>query len=473
MPARILIVDDDPDILSGLKKRLEWMGHHTITATDGAKALAAIQQEAPSLVLLDLELPILSGIDVLERLNGRGKVTAQADAETAGDNDQAIPPVIVLTAFGTVNRAVEAMKLGACDFLTKPFDPDHLGIAIQKALERESLKREVTRLRSDLGARYSTIVAVSVKMKDVVTVAKRAAATGAVILLQGETGTGKELLARSIHRWSARKSKPFMVINCAALPENLLENELFGHERHAFTGAAQMQEGKIEAAEGGTVFLDEIGDMPILLQSRLLRLLQDKEFFRLGGTRQIRVDVRFIAATHRDLPRYVSQGIFREDLYYRLNVIPILLPALRERLEDVSHLAAHIIEREMREQGAGVKRLSSEAVAALSHYHWPGNIRELENVLARAVILSDQAEIHVPHLGLPPAVASPSSNEPSEESSMPYHDSMESHSRWLIIEALRRTEWNQTKAAAILKLQRTYFTRLLRQKNIPVKPLEE
>jgi DNA-binding NtrC family response regulator len=465
MPARILIVDDDPDILAGLKQRLEWMGHYTITAKDGAEALAAIQQEAPSLVLLDLELPILSGIDVLERLSGLGKATVQAADST--------PPVIVLTAFGTINRAVDAMKLGACDFLTKPFDPDHLGIVIQKVLERESLKREVTRLRSDLDARYSTIVAESAKMKDVVTAAKRAAATGAIILLQGETGTGKELLARSIHRWSPRRSKPFMVVNCAALPEHLLENELFGHERGAFTGATQMQEGKIEAAEGGTVFLDEIGDMPLPLQSRLLRLLQDKEFQRVGGTLQIRVDVRFVAATHRDLPRSVQQGIFREDLYYRINVLPIGIPALRERLEDVPGLAAHILEREIREHGTDMKRLTSEAVATLSHYHWPGNIRELENILARAVILSDRDEIHAAHLGLSSAVASQSSNELHEAAAVPYHDSMESHSRWLITEALRRTGWNQTKAAASLKLQRTYFTRLLKQKKIPLKPLEE
>jgi DNA-binding NtrC family response regulator len=473
MPTRILIVDDDPDILAGLKQRLEWMGHHAITATDGAEALTAIQQEAPSLVLLDLELPILSGIDVLDRLYGRGKATAQAATTTHGGNDETIPPIIVLTAFGTINRAVEAMKLGACDFLTKPFDPEHLGIVIQKVLERESLKREVTRLRSDLDARYSTIVAESAKMKDMVTIAKRAALSGVIVLLQGETGTGKELLARSIHRWSQRKNRPFMVVNCAALPENLLENELFGHERGAFTGAAQMQEGKIEAAEGGTVFLDEIGDMPLPLQSRLLRVLQDKEFQRVGGTRQIRVDVRFVAATHRDLPRSVLQGIFREDLYYRLNVLPIILPALRERLEDIPRLAAHILEREIREHGTDMKRLTSEAVATLSHYHWPGNIRELENILSRAVILSDRDEIDTTHLGLPPAVTSRFSNELFEGSSVPYHDSMESHSRWLITEALRRTGWNQTKAAASLKLQRTYFTRLLKQKKIPLKPLEE
>ena len=468
MSARILIVDDDPDILAGLKQRLEWMGHHTIIAKDGAGALTAIQQEAPNLVLLDLELPILSGIDVLDRLNGRGKATS-----TLGENDEIIPPIIVLTAFGTINRAVEAMKLGACDFLTKPFDIDHLRIVIQKILERESLKREVTRLRSDLNARYSTIVAESSKMKDVISTAKRAAASAAIILLQGETGTGKELLARSIHRWSQRWSKPFMVINCAALPESLLENELFGHERGAFTGATQMQEGKIEAAEGGTVFLDEIGDMPLLVQSRLLRVLQDKEFHRVGGTQQVRVDVRFVAATHRDLSRCVRQDTFREDLYYRLNILPITVPPLRERLEDVPRLTNHILAREIAEHGTDVKRLSSDAVEALSHYHWPGNIRELENILSRAVILSDLDEIQTTHLGLPHAVVPLSSNKLREESSVPYHDSMESHSRWLILEALRKTGWNQTRAAAILNLQRTYFTKLLKQKKISTRPLEK
>ncbi len=271
-----------------------------------SEALAAIQHEVPSLILLDLKLPILSGIDVLKRLNGRGKM-AHAAAAHPGEHHETIPPTIILTAFGTINRAVEAMKLGACDFLTKLFDPDHLGFVIKKVLERESLKREVTRLRSDQDARYSTIVAESSTMKEVITAAKRAAISGAIILLQGETGTGKELLARSIHRWSPRRSKPLMVVNCAALPEHLLENELFGHERGAFTGATHMQEGKIEATEGGTVFLDEIGDMPLLLQSRFLRLLQNKEFQRLGGTHQIRVDVGFVVATHRDLRRCVKE----------------------------------------------------------------------------------------------------------------------------------------------------------------------
>lgn len=469
MPARILIVDDDPDILSGLKRRLEWLGYQTITAKDGAEALAAIQRESPALVLLDLELPIVSGIDVLKRLNDVWKADQQtSSAPLDGSHEPAIP-IIILTAFGTINRAVEAMKLGACDFLTKPFDPDHLGMLIQKVLERQSLKREVRHLRSEVDARYATIVAESSTMKAIVAEVKRGAVSDAIILLQGETGTGKELLARAIHRWSSRRNKPFMVVNCAALPENLLENELFGHERGAFTGAMQMQEGKIEAAEGGTVFLDEIGDLPLALQSRFLRLLQDKEFHRVGGTRLIRVDVRFIAATNKDLSRAIKQGTFREDLYYRLNVFPVTLPPLRERREDIPLLAAHIIEREILQQGTEKKQLSPSTVEALCHYHWPGNIRELENVLARAVILSDQHEIQSQHLGLPAIVASQGSKQASDEIVLPYYDSMESHSRWIIAEALRRTGWNQTKAAALLKLQRTYFTKLLKQKKIPTR----
>ena len=472
MAARILIVDDDPDILSGLKQRLEWMGHHIITAKDGAEALTAIQHAEPSLVLLDLELPVLSGLEVLEHLNGRGKTMAQQGQATAEKAGQPIPPIIILTAYGTVDRVVEAMKLGACDFLTKPFNPDHLGMVIQKVLERESLKREVTYLRSDLDARYSTIVAESARMKDVVTAAKRAAASDITILLQGETGTGKELLARSIHRWSSRKNKPFMVVNCAALPEQLLENELFGHERGSFTGATHMQEGKIEAAEGGTVFLDEIGDMPLPLQSRLLRLLQDREFHRVGGTHQIRADIRFLAATNKDLPRAVKDGTFREDLYFRLSMFPVTLPPLRDRQEDTSVLAHHIMEREGARAGVKKKQLSPGAMDALCHYHWPGNIRELENVLARAMILSDGPVIQAEDLGLPGIVTPQGAPPVPEGKSLPYHESMEAHSRWLITQALRRTGWNQTQAAVLLKLQRTYLTKLMKQKQISSRPAE-
>ena len=474
MSARILIVDDDPDILSGLTERLEWMGHQTFTARDGAAALTAIQDEAPTLVILDIELPLFSGIQILERLHGQRTAPDQHMVSTAAwKRPEPFPPIIVLTAFGTISRAVEAMKLGAVDFLTKPFDSNHLEMVIQKALERELLKREVVHLRSDLDARYSTVVAESAKMKELVTAVTRAAASNAMVLLQGETGTGKELLARSIHRCSPRSHRPFMVINCGALPENLLENELFGHERGAYTGATHMQEGKVEAADGGTVFLDEIGDMPLPLQSRFLRFLQDKEFQRVGGTRSIRVDVRFVAATNKDLARCVQAGTFRQDLYYRLNVLPLVLPPLRERLEDIPGLTAHILKREVLEHGSKDKRLSAEAIMTLSHYHWPGNVRELENILARAVILSDQAEIRTVHLGLPSLISPASENQSSEDSMLPYHESIESHSRWLITEALRRAGWNQTKAAAILQLQRTYFTKLLKQKKVPPRPPAE
>jgi DNA-binding NtrC family response regulator len=468
MPARILIVDDDPDILSGLKQRIEWLGHQTLTATDGAEALSAIQQEKPSLVLLDLELPVLSGLDVLERLCSVSPAGFREGSPSAG-GQTLTPPIIMLTAFGTIQRAVQAMKLGACDFLTKPFDPEHLECLIRNVLDRESLVREVTQLRLQVESRYATIVAESRKMKEVLMLARRAASSDAVVLLLGETGTGKELLARTIHRWSGRSNRCFMAVNCAALPEQLLENELFGHERGAFTGATQMQEGKIEAAEGGTVFLDEIGDMPVALQSRILRLLQDKEFHRVGGTRQVRVDVRFVAATNKDLAQAVKQGTFREDLFYRLNVLPVTLPSLRERQEDLLPLAAHVIAREGGRYGTEKKRLSPQAEEALCHYHWPGNIRELENVIARAVILSDGPEIRAEHLRLPVVAEALEAAHQTHDAIMSYHHAMDAHSRWLIREALRRTDGNQTKAAALLKLQRTYFTKLLKQKGIAVK----
>ncbi len=459
MPKRILIADDDPDILSGLKERLEWSGYQTMTAKTGAEALAAVQQEHPSLVLLDLELPIMSGIEVLERIRN---VNISLGQES--------PPVIMLTAFGTINRAVEAMKLGATDFLTKPFDLNHLECLVRTVLDRQALAKEVTQLRSQVESRYATIVAESQKMKDVVTFAKRVAPSDAAVLILGETGTGKELLARAIHRWSGRADRCFMPVNCAAIPEHLLENELFGHERGAFTGAQHMQEGKIEAADGGTVFLDEIGDMPVALQSRILRVLQDKEFHRVGGTRQIHVDVRFVAATNKNLVQAVKQGAFREDLYYRLNVLPVTLPPLRDRQEDILSLAAHVIAREGGRYGIESKRLTLDAEEALCRYQWPGNIRELENVVARAVILSECHDIRAEHLGLPIRKAVVEKTPASDDGSLSYHHSMESHSRWLIREALRKAEGNQTRAAELLQLQRTYFTKLLKQKGMSTKP---
>lgn len=336
MRPKILVVDDDPDISMMLQDRLEALQYNVVIARDGRRALELIEQEAPNLVLLDVELPQLSGIDVLHRL---GQAKTGGTAENGIRPGDLEPPVIVMTAHGTISIAVDAIKHGAYDFLTKPLDKDHLTIVIQKALERESLRRQVAVLQADVDSRYAKIVGTSSKLRSIIDGAKRAANSDASILLLGESGTGKELFARSIHQWSPRRMMPMVVINCVALTETLLENELFGHERGAFTGADRLHKGKIEMADGGTVFLDEIGDMSLPLQAKLLRVLQDREFQRVGGTKNISVNIRVVAATNKDLRQTVKSGQFREDLYFRLNVINFTLPPLRERLDDIAPLS--------------------------------------------------------------------------------------------------------------------------------------
>jgi transcriptional regulator with PAS, ATPase and Fis domain len=298
------------------------------------------------------------------------------------------------------------------------------------------------------------------------TIAKQAAQTDVTVILFGETGTGKEVVARAIHRWSPRSSKPFIAINCAALPEPLLENELFGHEKGAFTGAVKREPGKIEVAEGGTVFLDEIGDMPLPLQTRLLRVIQDQTFYRVGGTQPVRTHVRFIAATNKDIRQAIKQGTFREDLYYRLAVITVTLPPLRERMDDLPALARHFLDRVVR---MGIHRsctLSDNATRALQQYQWPGNIRELENVLMRAVILCPEDTLQASDLHLGDSPLSSATEAETGAPPLHYHESVDAYSRKIIEEALRRNGWNQTKAAEELGLQRTYLTKLLRQKDI-------
>ena len=353
MKAKVLIVDDDQDIVTMLQDRLDAGGYKTLTASDGLRGIELIEQESPNLVLLDLYLPRLKGMDVLKRM-----------AQNKQSEDI---PVIVMTAAGTIPDAVEAMRHGAYDFLTKPLEKDHLLIVIQKALERDSLKRQVAALQSDVQNRYATIVGDSPKIKTIIESARRAANSDASILLLGESGTGKELFARSIHQWSPRQSMPMVVINCVALTETLLENELFGHERGAFTGADRLQKGKLEMAEGGTVFLDEIGDMPLPLQAKLLRVLQDKEFQRVGGTRSVSVNIRFVAATNKDLKQAVKAGQFREDLFFRLNVVSFTLPPLRERSEDIVRLAEFFLKRHAYEAKRPGVALRPAARAALTH----------------------------------------------------------------------------------------------------------
>jgi DNA-binding NtrC family response regulator len=464
MRAKILIVDDDPDILLGLQNRIAWMGHEPVTASDGKDALRLIEQGDFDLVLLDIELPGLSGLEILERLRGASHSERRTEKDTSAT--YSTPLIIILTAFGTIERAVQAMQLGAFDFLTKPFIADHLTVVINKALAAVALHRQVDVLRQEVDDRYDHLVGTNAKMVAQLTIAKQAAQSDVTVVLLGETGTGKEVVARAIHRWSPRRSKPFVAVNCAALPEHLLENELFGHEKGSYTGAVKREPGKIEVAEGGTVFLDEIGDMPLPLQSHLLRVVQDQTFYRVGGTQPVRTNVRFIAATNKNIRRAIEEGTFREDLYYRLAVITVTLPPLRERMDDVPVLARHFLDRAVR---MGVHRscaLSDHAARALQQYQWPGNIRELENVLTRAVILCPEDTLEPSHLQLANSTFPSSAEAETGSPPLHYHESMDAYSRKIIEEALRRNGWNQTRAAEELGLQRTYLTKLLRQKEI-------
>jgi DNA-binding NtrC family response regulator len=443
--ARILVVDDDADLSQALGDRLRALGLQVTVTGSGTDALRLVREEGPAVVLLDLVLPGMDGMAVLDGIR-------REDPDTA---------VIVLTAYGTIARAVEAMKKGAYDFVTKPFDPKHLEIVVGKALERQALRDANSLLTSEIGDRYAAIVGSSPSMQGALEVVRRAAPSGATVLLLGESGTGKEVLARALHRWSLRAGRPFVVVNCVALSEELLESELFGHEKGAFTGAHQQKRGKLEVAHGGTVLLDEIGDIRPALQAKLLRVLQDQTFERVGGTRPIRTDVRFVAATNRDLDLAVRRGQFRLDLYYRLHVVSVSLPPLRERPDDIPALARHFFERYRREVKRDLTGLTAEAVTCLRRYPWPGNVRELENAIERAVVLADGPEIGL--RDLPAEVRETGlASGLIRDSARSFHASVEEYKRGLIVSALRRAGGNRTHAARMLGLQRTYLSRIIR-----------
>ncbi len=449
MGTLILVVEDDPDIATVLRDRLQAMGHDVRTVGDGKAALDALQQVAPGLLFLDVHLPDpkLNGIEVLKRVR----------------KEWPDLPAIVMTAFGSIPLAVEAMKEGATDFITKPFDNEYLNLVIGKTLERSTLKREVTALRSELESRLDTLVAASPKMNAVIESAKKVAQTDSTVLLLGESGTGKDLLARSIHNWGARHGRLFMPVNCVALSEELLESELFGHEKGAFTGASTQKRGKLEVADGGTVFLDEIGDMKPGLQAKLLRFLQNREFDRVGGTRAIKVDVRVIAATNRDLLQAVKAGTFREDLFFRLNVVTLTVPPLRERREEIPQLAEFFLKKSCREAKKPVMRISPQAMKMLTGYSWPGNVRELQNAIERAVVLKTGQMLAPEDFSLQPMDITP---EQSALMNRPFHEAVEHHKREVIRRALALASGNQTKAAELLGLQRTYLARLIKQMDI-------
>ncbi len=446
--AKALIVDDDASARKILQGRLGAMNIQTLVASSGFEALEQIRREMPAVILLDLQMPKMSGIDVLRSLKREGlEVT-----------------VIVVTAHATIEIAVEAMKEGAYDFITKPVDSKHLEIVLGKAFERESLRAQSRYLQTEMEGRLVQVIAENSVMKTLLQLARRAAGSSSTILILGESGTGKEVLARNIHRWSPRADFPFTVVNCAAIPDQLLESELFGHEKGAFTGAHQLKRGKFEVADRGTVFLDEIGEVPTSIQTKLLRVLQDHEFERVGGTRPIRADIRIIAATNSDLERAVREGRFREDLYYRLNVVSIKLPPLRERKEDIPMLIDYFLQKYAGELKKPVKQLATDTLDSLIAYHWPGNVRELENIIERAMVLSTGEQIGSEDL--PPQLTVRSRREAFRGKG--FHEAVKEFKQWAIQDALKHSQGNQTKAAETLGLQRTYLAKLIRLLEIKV-----
>jgi DNA-binding NtrC family response regulator len=442
----ILIADDDVDIRDILNDTLVSLGARIITAKDGQECLNHAEADAPDLILLDIEMPIKNGLDVLRELRQRGSPIT----------------VIMITAYGTVERAVEAMKQGAYDFITKPFDLDLIALTVEKALEHERLKRGLESFAADAGERYQLIRGESARMRDAVDVAKKAAASRSTVLLLGESGTGKEVFARAIHHWSGRRLEPFVAVNCVGLGKELLESELFGHEKGAFTGAHQLKKGKMELAHGGTVFLDEVGDISAELQTKLLRFLQERECERVGGMQPIPVDVRVIAATNRDLGAAIKEKRFREDLYYRLNVIPISLPPLRERKEDIPVLAKYFLRRFATETKKTFSTITADAEAKLIAYPWPGNVRELANVLERAAVLGDGPEITSEDLPLR-IVASETENTPEGFS---YRHAVDAARAEVIRKALAHTKGNRAAAARILGMHKTHLLNLMKSMRI-------
>jgi two-component system, NtrC family, response regulator AtoC len=438
----ILVADDDADIRDILRDTLNTLGARVVTAEDGRECLDRIAQDAPDVLLLDIEMPIKSGLQVLQELRQGGNETT----------------VIMITAYGTIERAVQAMKHGAYDFITKPFDLDHISLVVEKALEREKLKRGLEHFAEEAGERYRLVGGESPKMREAVDTARKAAISKSTVLLLGESGTGKEVFARAIHNLSERKNEPFIAINCVGLSKDLLESELFGHERGAFTGAHQLKKGKMELAHGGTVFLDEVGDISVELQTKLLRFLQEREFERVGGTQSIHVDVRVIAATNRDLSTAIKQGRFREDLYYRLNVIPISLPPLRERKEDIPVLAKHFLRRFAAETKKNFAGITAEAEARLVAYAWPGNVRELANVIERAAVLGQGSEITLEDLS--PRVAY--SEEEGVSDGLSYRAAVDAARANVIRRALTTTQGNRAAAARILGLHKTHLLNLMK-----------
>src|SRR5260370_12640207 len=447
----VLIVDDDSGVRESFRLTLE--DHYdVIDVPDGPRALDAVRASQVDLVLLDIRLPEMDGIEVLERIKAM---------------DEGVE-VILVTAVKTLRTAVAAMKLGAFDYLTKPFEEDELLAVIGRALEKRALEREVTFVRGELerARDFDEIVGQHPTMQKVYRLIAQVARTTTTVLVTGASGTGKELIARAIHRQGPRREKPFVAVNPAAVAESLIESELFGHERGAFTGAHQRKLGRFELAQGGTLFLDEIGTLKEELQVKLLRVLQEREIERVGGTHPIKIDVRVIAATNADLKDAVARGAFREDLYYRLNVVPIAAPSLAPRADAIPLLVEHFVHRYSRECNKTVDGLSPESLAALREYEWPGNVRELQNVVERAVVLAEDPVIQLSELPLD--VLLPKHRERVRTADrLPLKNATEEFERQIILRVLERVGGNQTEAARILGLHRNTINRIVGRSKSP------
>jgi DNA-binding NtrC family response regulator len=452
---RILVVDDDLEIREGVADVLRQAGYHVDEAKDGKKAIKCIETGSYDLVLTDLNLPKANGMKVLRHVLDESPDTI----------------CIILTGFGTIKGSVEAIKMGAFDYISKPVKSDEIVIVVEKALKFRRLERENILLKQQLRKKYQfeNFIGDSKPIQKVFELIEKVADTDSTVLITGESGTGKELIAKAIHYNSYRRDNPMVVINCGAIPEELLESELFGHEKGAFTGAHKMRVGRFELANGGTIFLDEIGDMSPNLQVKLLRVLQEQKFERVGGTRTLEIDVRIIAATNKNLINAVNRGSFRQDLYYRLNVIPIRVPPLRHRKSDIPLLIDFFFKRIDPRKRNGINGFSSKAEDALVAYDWPGNVRELENMVERMSILANGDKIELEDV--PGSIKGKGAKIESIEVTIPkdgivFDQAVEEYERKLILEALNETNWVKTKAAKLLNINRTTLIEKMKKKKL-------
>jgi len=458
--AKILVVDDEEIVLKSCRKILEGGGHEVFTALSGQEAFDLLRREPFDIVITDVKMPGVDGMEVLEKVK----------------KEYPDILVIIITGYSTVQSAVQAMKLGAFDYIPKPFTPDEVLVVVEKALEKKSLIYENIYLRKELEAKYGfdNIIGSSPKMQEVYRLIRKVAPTDSTVLIRGDSGTGKELIARAIHFNSPRKQKRFVPVDCGVLAKELLESELFGHVKGSFTGAIVSKPGLFEIADGGSIFLDEIGDTSPNFQSKLLRVIQEREFTPVGGVKPKKVDLRLIVATNKDLEKLVEENKFREDLFYRLNVITIVIPPLKERKDDIPLLAYHFLRKYAKEMKKGIKSISVDVMNVLTAYSWPGNVRQLENVIERAIVMAEGHTVTTEHLPFAvrtemahPNTPIPKNSEELKEVKKKLRESaVESIEKSFILDALTRNDWNITRSSKDVGMQRPNFQALMRKYNI-------